>query len=58
VLGVEYMTTARYTYRITADATTFTATATSGILDDDAAPDIWQIDQDGDLVCTSDDVTS
>jgi len=52
------MSSARYTYRITANATRFTATATSGILDDDAAQDIWQIDQDGKLVCTSDDATS
>jgi hypothetical protein len=52
------MPTARYTYRITANATTFTATATSSILDDDATQDVWQIDQDGVLVCTSDDATS
>jgi hypothetical protein len=51
------MTSARYTYRITANATTFTATATSD-LDDDVAKDTWQIDQDGKLVCTSDDATS
>jgi hypothetical protein len=51
------MTSARYTYRITANATTFTATATSD-LDDDVAQDVWQIDQNGNLVCTSDDATS
>ena len=57
-LGVEIMTTARYTYSIAGvSATTFTATATVSDpgLDDDAAPDTWTIDQDGDLVCTSDD---
>jgi len=57
VLGVEYMPSARYTYRITANVTTFTATATSD-LDDDATKDIWQIDQNGNLVCTSDDASS
>jgi len=48
------MPSARYTYHITADAMTFTATATSD-LDDDITQDIWQIDQDGNLVCSSDD---
>jgi len=52
------MPSARYTYRITANVTAFTATATSGILDDDVAQDVWQIDQNGNLVCTSDDATS
>ncbi|MGB2805599.1 MAG: hypothetical protein WBD64_11985 [Candidatus Zixiibacteriota bacterium] len=51
------MPSARYTYRITANVTTFTATATSD-LDEDATKDTWQIDQDGKLVCTSDDATS
>jgi type II secretory pathway pseudopilin PulG len=54
VLGVEYMPSARYTYQITADAMTFTATATSD-LDDDVAQDIWRIDQNGILVCISND---
>jgi hypothetical protein len=52
------MPSARYTYSITANATTFTATATSSDLDDDDTKDIWQIDQDGNLVCSSDDATS
>jgi len=52
------MPTARYTYRITANATTFTATATSSMLDEDATQDIWQISQEGNLVCNSDDATS
>jgi prepilin-type N-terminal cleavage/methylation domain-containing protein len=46
---------ARYTYSIVGDATSFTATATSGILDDDAAVDTWTIDENGILICTSDD---
>ncbi len=56
-IGVEVMPTSIYTYTITvADATALTATATSSILDDDVAIDVWQIDQTGDLQCTSDDV--
>jgi type II secretory pathway pseudopilin PulG len=55
-IGVEIMPTALYTYTITvADASLMTATATSGVLDDDAAVDTWQIDQTGNLTCTSDD---
>ncbi len=56
-IGVEIMPTAKYTYTITtADATTLLVTATSSILDDDAAVDTWTIDDGGDLLCTSDDV--
>jgi len=56
-IGVEVMPTARYTYSIVCDATTFTITGTVANpgLDDDAAPDTWTIDQNGNLVCTSDD---
>jgi prepilin-type N-terminal cleavage/methylation domain-containing protein len=54
-IGVDIMATARYTYTIVAAAATFTATATSNVLDDDAAPDVWTIDENGNLVCTSDD---
>ncbi len=57
-LGVEVMTSARYTYSMGGvTTTTFLATATVSDpgLDDDAAPDSWTIDQDGDLICTSDD---
>jgi hypothetical protein len=50
------MQVARYSYRITADAFSFTATASANI-DDDATVDTWTIDQDGNLVNTSDDVT-
>jgi type IV pilus assembly protein PilA len=54
-IGVDIMSTARYTYTIAATANTFTVTATSGILDDDGTVDTWTIDQDGQLTCTSDD---
>jgi len=54
-IGVEIMTTARYTYSIVATANTFTATATSSILDDDATVDTWTINDAGVLSCTSDD---
>lgn len=54
-IGVEIMTTARYTYSIVAAANTFTATATSSILDDDATLDTWTINDAGVLTCTVDD---
>jgi type IV pilus assembly protein PilA len=56
-IGVEVMPTARYTYSIVCDAVTFlvTATVANPGLDDDAAPDTWTIDHDGNLLCTSDD---
>jgi len=55
-IGVEIMPTALYTYTITvANATNLTVTATSGVLDDDAAVDTWQITETGNLTCTSDD---
>lgn len=44
-----------YTYAITAGLDNFTCTAT-GNLDDDATLDTWTINQDGELVCTSDDM--
>lgn len=61
-IAVDLSPPARYAYTITsADAgvSTFTATANVGApgLDDDAAPDTWTIDQAGNLVVTSDDVT-
>lgn len=61
-IAVDLSPPARYSYTLTsADAgvSTFTATATVGApgLDDDAAPDIWTIDQAGNLIVTSDDVT-
>jgi len=56
-IGVEIGSTALYEYVMAADATTFTCTATAN-LDDDDTDDEWQIDQDGDLVCNSNDATS
>ncbi|MBD3232606.1 MAG: prepilin-type N-terminal cleavage/methylation domain-containing protein [candidate division Zixibacteria bacterium] len=55
-LSVEIMATARYSYALTGNPTTFTVVATATGLDDDATQDIWQIDQTGSLVCLSDDV--
>ncbi len=53
-IGVEVMSTARYTYVMTAAANTFSCVATAN-LDDDATNDVWTIDQTGNLVCTSND---
>jgi len=59
-IGVQVGPTARYTYSIVCDATTFTATANVADpgLDDDATPDTWTMDQLGNLVCTSDDAST
>lgn len=60
-IGIEIMLSARYSYTLTstdAGATNFTATATSGILDDDATVDTWTIDETGFLQVTSDDAIS
>lgn len=58
-IGVQIMASAKYTYDIiTADATTLLARATATDLDDDATEDVWEIDGNGDLVCTSDDAIS
>ena len=46
-INVEIMPPARYTYSIVANATTFTCTATSGILDDDVAVDTWTVNEGG-----------
>jgi type IV pilus assembly protein PilA len=54
-IQVEMMPPARYTYTMTAAMNTFTCTATSGILDDDATVDTWTIDEQGTLLATSDD---
>lgn len=55
-IAVEIMPTAIYTYTITtADATDLLITATSGILDDDAVVDTWTCDEEGLIVCTSND---
>jgi prepilin-type N-terminal cleavage/methylation domain-containing protein len=58
VLHVEIMTPAYYSYSITGDVLTFSATAGSASptgLDDDPTLDIWIIDQTGNLTVTSDD---
>ena len=57
-IGVDIMSNARYTYAMVAAANTFTCTATSGILDDDATLDVQTIDQNGDLQITTDDSTA
>jgi prepilin-type N-terminal cleavage/methylation domain-containing protein len=53
-IGVEIQASARYSYVMAAAANTFTCTATAN-LDDDAANDVWTIDQTGTLTCTSND---
>ncbi len=53
-IGVDVMSSARYTYVMTAAANTFTCVATAN-LDDDATNDVWQITDTGALTCTSDD---
>jgi hypothetical protein len=50
------MPNARYTYRITADSTSFSCRATAN-LDEDATIDTWTIDQDGELLNTVNDAT-
>ena len=46
---IEIMPTAKYTYTIAGDATSFVATATAN-LDDDPTMDIWTMDDGGQLV--------
>lgn len=56
-IGVEIPVGAKYRFTITvANGGNLVMIATATGLDDDAAPDIWQMDQDGVLTCTSDDV--
>ncbi len=54
-IWIDIMTTARYSFTIAANATTFTATATANI-DEDGTIDTWVIDQNGILQCTTNDV--
>jgi len=57
-LLVEIMTPAYYSYSVTGDITTFSATAGSSRstgLDDDATLDVWMIDHNGTLACITDD---
>ncbi len=60
-LGVEIGMTSRYTYTVAAlpgPPTTFLATANSTVLDDDATPDTWTINDLGQLIVTSDDAAT
>jgi prepilin-type N-terminal cleavage/methylation domain-containing protein len=57
-LLVEVMTPAYYSYSVTGDITSFTATAGSSGptgLDDDVTLDVWMIDRNGTLTCVTDD---
>jgi len=54
-IGVEVMSSARYTYTIEETPTGFRARATATTLDDDPAPDVWTINEAGDLAAESDD---
>ena len=55
-IGVEVMVGSRYGYQMVAGPLTFTCTATSTLLDDDASPDVWTINETGALVNTTNDV--
>lgn len=58
-IGVEIPVGAKYDYVVVVDGGTgFTATATATTLDDDDTEDVWEIDETGALVCTSNDATS
>lgn len=60
-LITEIMASARYSYTVAGDASSFVATATCIFatgLDDDPANDIWQIDHLGNLTVISNDVES
>jgi prepilin-type N-terminal cleavage/methylation domain-containing protein len=54
-IWIDIMPPARYTYTIVGNAASFTATATSGILDDDPASDTWTVNETGVMTCLSDD---
>jgi len=56
-LGVQIMSSARYTYTLAADSSTFTCTATAN-LDDDATIDTWTVDESGTVTNTIDDRSS
>ncbi len=59
-LNVEIASSARYSYSLTANQTSFVATAGSkrpSGLDDDATLDVWTMDQTGTLTCVSNDAT-
>jgi prepilin-type N-terminal cleavage/methylation domain-containing protein len=57
-LNVEVASSARYSYSITGNQTSFTATAgtkSATGLDDDPTADVWTIDQNGTLTCVTND---
>ena len=54
-IWIEIVSTAKYTYTVTAVGDGFLATA-QGNIDDDAALDTWTIDDAGVVTCTCDDV--
>ena len=57
-LYVEVASSARYSYSITGNRTSFTATAgtkSATGLDDDPTADVWSIDQNGELTCVTND---
>lgn len=57
-IGVEIATRARYSYQVvTANQSQLLVRATANGLDDDASADIWEIDQDGIILCTTDDAS-
>ena len=60
-IKIEIMPTARYSYTISstdAGVNSYVATATCGILDEDAQVDTWTINQFGVLMVTSDDAST
>lgn len=54
-IGVSIGPQARYRYRIRATMKEFTLSAVSETLDDDEKEDLWTMDQNGVMVCLSDD---
>ncbi|MFH2054925.1 MAG: hypothetical protein ABIJ61_03110, partial [bacterium] len=54
-IGVTIQPTARYSYTIVGNRTSFVATAVCGVLDDDPAVDEWQVTQDGAISAVTDD---
>ena len=56
-IGVEIMATAIYSYSMVAALNSFTCTATAN-LDDDATDDVWTIDQNGNLLNPTNDVSA
>jgi prepilin-type N-terminal cleavage/methylation domain-containing protein len=55
-IWVEIMDDAKYVYTLTVNGNQFTAQAVANI-DDDPIEDVWQIDDDGQLICITDDAS-